>query len=337
MPRWNPINICSYHLQEAGATPVQEIAYALSHRDRRARLGARLRPGAGRAVRRGGRPDLLLRQRGRPLRRGDVQDARLHASSGTSSPRERYGVAGPRAAPVPLRRAGQLPGPDRGAAGEQRAADRAGDARRHAVARTPGPARCSCRPGTRRSACRGRGTSSGRCGCSRCWPSRPTCWSTTTCSPGRSSSRARSPSSSQGARAEIDRVQEMGGAVAAVESGYMKGALVGSLAERRRRIEERGGRRRRGQPVRHHRAQPAARRPRRRDHDGRPGRRGRRPARRSGPGGPTATPPRCDDGAATRCATAAGTDAQPDDRHPRLRPRRRDDGGVGRRAARGVR
>lgn len=30
MPRWNPTNICSYHLQEAGATPVQEIAYAMS-------------------------------------------------------------------------------------------------------------------------------------------------------------------------------------------------------------------------------------------------------------------------------------------------------------------
>jgi (2R)-ethylmalonyl-CoA mutase len=30
IPRWNPVNVCSYHLQEAGATPVQEIAYALS-------------------------------------------------------------------------------------------------------------------------------------------------------------------------------------------------------------------------------------------------------------------------------------------------------------------
>jgi (2R)-ethylmalonyl-CoA mutase len=30
MPRWNPINVCSYHLQEAGATPVQEVAYALA-------------------------------------------------------------------------------------------------------------------------------------------------------------------------------------------------------------------------------------------------------------------------------------------------------------------
>jgi (2R)-ethylmalonyl-CoA mutase len=29
VPKWNPINICSYHLQEAGATPIQELAYAL--------------------------------------------------------------------------------------------------------------------------------------------------------------------------------------------------------------------------------------------------------------------------------------------------------------------
>src|SRR6185503_19675141 len=29
IPKWNPINICSYHLQEAGATPTQEVAYAL--------------------------------------------------------------------------------------------------------------------------------------------------------------------------------------------------------------------------------------------------------------------------------------------------------------------
>ena len=29
-PKWNPINVCSYHLQEAGATPVQELSYALA-------------------------------------------------------------------------------------------------------------------------------------------------------------------------------------------------------------------------------------------------------------------------------------------------------------------
>jgi (2R)-ethylmalonyl-CoA mutase len=41
----------------------------------------------------------------------------------------------------------------------------------------------------------------------------------------------------EGAKAEIARVQELGGAVAAVESGYMKSQLVSSLAERRRRME----------------------------------------------------------------------------------------------------
>jgi (2R)-ethylmalonyl-CoA mutase len=30
VPRWNPINICSYHLQEAGATPVQELAFSMA-------------------------------------------------------------------------------------------------------------------------------------------------------------------------------------------------------------------------------------------------------------------------------------------------------------------
>ncbi|OYX66130.1 MAG: protein meaA, partial [Rhizobiales bacterium 32-66-11] len=31
LPRWNPMNVCSYHLQEAGATPVQELAFALAN------------------------------------------------------------------------------------------------------------------------------------------------------------------------------------------------------------------------------------------------------------------------------------------------------------------
>src|SRR5690606_8444030 len=30
LPKWNPTNVCSYHLQEAGATPVQELSYALA-------------------------------------------------------------------------------------------------------------------------------------------------------------------------------------------------------------------------------------------------------------------------------------------------------------------
>ncbi len=53
IPKWNPINICSYHLQEAGATPVQEIAYAMVNADRgarrRARAARRARPRRSRA------------------------------------------------------------------------------------------------------------------------------------------------------------------------------------------------------------------------------------------------------------------------------------------------
>src|SRR6476661_5693406 len=30
VPKWNPMNVCSYHLQEAGATPVQELSFALA-------------------------------------------------------------------------------------------------------------------------------------------------------------------------------------------------------------------------------------------------------------------------------------------------------------------
>src|SRR5690242_15136383 len=30
VPKWNPVNVCSYHLQEAGATPVQEIAFSMA-------------------------------------------------------------------------------------------------------------------------------------------------------------------------------------------------------------------------------------------------------------------------------------------------------------------
>ena len=58
-------------------------------------------------------------------------------------------------------------------------------------AATRAAARCSCRRGTRRCRCRGRGTSSGRCACSRSSPTRPTCSSTPTCSTAARWSRAK--------------------------------------------------------------------------------------------------------------------------------------------------
>ena len=81
VPKWNPMNVCSYHLQEAGATPEQELAFALATATA---VLDELKP-AGRG--RGGFPalcraDLLLRECGHPLRHRDVQDARLRRSLG---------------------------------------------------------------------------------------------------------------------------------------------------------------------------------------------------------------------------------------------------------------
>ena len=82
IPKWNPINISSYHLQEAGATPAQELAYSLctaiaildSVRD-----SGQVPPGPFRRRR---RPHLLLRQRRGALHRGDLQDAGLRPDVG---------------------------------------------------------------------------------------------------------------------------------------------------------------------------------------------------------------------------------------------------------------
>ncbi len=138
VPSWNPINVCSYHLQEAGATPVQEIAYALSTaiavldetksaaRSTDERLPARLRA------------DLVLRQRGRAVHRGAREAARDGRAVGGDRPPalRRHRAEVPAHA---LRRAGQLAGPHRVSAREQRAPNRARGARGHPGPRRPRP------------------------------------------------------------------------------------------------------------------------------------------------------------------------------------------------------
>ena len=87
IPNWNPINICSYHLQEAGATPTQELAYALCTAIAVLDAVQASGPGLGGGLRHGRRPDLVLRQRRRPVRRGDLQDARVRRAVGPAHPR----------------------------------------------------------------------------------------------------------------------------------------------------------------------------------------------------------------------------------------------------------
>ena len=126
-PKWNPMNVCSYHLQEAGATPVQEIAYSLA-----------TAIGVLDAVRDSGQvePDQFAQvfgsisffvNAGIRFVEEICQAAGVHRALGPHRSRalrrdRRLGTA------VPLRRAGEQPRPHRGPAGEQRAAHRARDA-----------------------------------------------------------------------------------------------------------------------------------------------------------------------------------------------------------------
>ena len=179
VPKWNPINVCPYHLQEAGATPVQEIAFSLSTAI--AVLDAvRPRVSAETFPRVFGRISFFVNAGIRFVE----EHAKLRAMGRLWEEigRSRYGVEDEKY--LRFRYGVQVNslGPDRGAAGEQRDPDRAGGARRDAWAVTPVPGRSSCPPGTRRLGCRGPGTSSGRCGSSRSSPSRPTCSSTRTSS-----------------------------------------------------------------------------------------------------------------------------------------------------------
>ena len=106
VPKWNPINICSYHLQEAGATPVQEIAYAMTNAI--AVLDAVARARAARTA--WARSSAASRSSSTPAcassrsTRSCARWAILWEELG----RERYGVTDEQAAALPLRRAGQL-------------------------------------------------------------------------------------------------------------------------------------------------------------------------------------------------------------------------------------
>ena len=82
MPKWNPTNVCSYHLQEAGATPVQELAFALATAQAvldAVKASGEVAPDDFGADR---RAHLVLRQRGAQVHHRDLQDARLQRAVG---------------------------------------------------------------------------------------------------------------------------------------------------------------------------------------------------------------------------------------------------------------
>ncbi|HZB50390.1 MAG TPA: methylmalonyl-CoA mutase family protein, partial [Mycobacteriales bacterium] len=235
LPKWNPINICSYHLQEAGATPVQEVAYALctaiavldAVRDSRQvpveRFGevvARVSFFVNAGVR-------FVEEMCKLRAFGRLWDGLVAERYGVTDPKQRRFRFGVQVNSLGLTEAQPENNVQRIVL-EMLGVTLSRDARARAIQL----------PAWNEAL-----------GLPRPWDQQ---WSLRfqqvlayetdlleygDLFAGSHVVEAKVASIVEGARAEVDRVQELGGAVAAVESGYMKTRLVASLAERRRRVE----------------------------------------------------------------------------------------------------
>ena len=235
MPKWNPINICSYHLQEAGATPVQEIAYAMSTAiavldsvrdsgqvppERFGEVVARISFFVNAGVR-------FVEEMCKMRAFTQLWDELTEERYGVRDPRHRRFRYGVQVNSLGLTEAQPENNVQRIVL-EMLAVTLSRDARARAVQL----------PAWNEAL-----------GLPRPWDQQ---WSLRLQQvlayetdlleyddlfTGSIVVERKVAELIEGARAEMARVEEMGGAVAAVESGYMKSAMVGSLAERRRRIE----------------------------------------------------------------------------------------------------
>ena len=235
LPRWNPINICSYHLQEAGATPVQEIAYALSTAtavldsvrdsgqvpaDRFGDVVARISFFVNAGVR-------FVEEMCKMRAFGQLWDELTLERYGVQDPRQRRFRYGVQVNSLGLTESQPENNVQRIVL-EMLGVTLSRDARARAVQL----------PAWNEAL-----------GLPRPWDQQ---WSLRLQQvlafetdlleyddlfTGSVVVERKVAELVEGARAEMARVQELGGAVAAVESGYMKGRLVASLAERRRRME----------------------------------------------------------------------------------------------------
>jgi len=235
VPKWNPINICSYHLQEAGATPVQEIAYSVSTaiavldsvRDSGQVAAADFADVVGRM-------SFFVNAGVRFVE--EMCKLRAFTQLWDDLTRDRYGVDDPKKRRfrygVQVNSLGLTEAqPENNAQRivlEMLAVTLSRDARARAI-QLPAwnEALGLPRPWDQQWALR---------------MQQVLAYETDLLEyedifAGSPVIRSKVDDLLAGARSEMDRVAAMGGAVAAVESGYMKSQLVGSLAERRRRIE----------------------------------------------------------------------------------------------------
>ncbi|HEX8971224.1 protein meaA [Oryzihumus sp.] len=235
IPKWNPINICSYHLQEAGATPVQEIAYAMSTaiavldavrdsgqvpQERFGEVVARISFFVNAGVR-------FVEEMCKMRAFVELWDELTRERYGVQDPKHRRFRYGVQVNSLGLTEAQPENNVQRIVL-EMLAVTLSKDARARAIQL----------PAWNEAL-----------GLPRPWDQQ---WSLRMQQvlafesdlleyddlfTGSHVVEAKVAELVAGAKAEIDRVQEMGGAVAAVESGYMKSALVASHARRRQRIE----------------------------------------------------------------------------------------------------
>jgi ethylmalonyl-CoA mutase len=235
IPKWNPTNICSYHLQEAGATPVQEIAYAMSTaiavldavrdsgqvpQERMGEVVARISFFVNAGVR-------FVEEMCKLRAFVQLWDELTLERYGVQDPRQRRFRYGVQVNSLGLTEAQPENNVQRIVL-EMLAVTLSKDARARAVQL----------PAWNEAL-----------GLPRPWDQQ---WSLRMQQvlafesdlleyddlfAGSRVVEAKVAELVDGARAEMDRVQELGGAVAAVESGYMKSALVASHSLRRRRIE----------------------------------------------------------------------------------------------------
>ncbi|MCC8250960.1 protein meaA [Saccharothrix luteola] len=235
VPKWNPINICSYHLQEAGATPVQEIAYSLSTAI--AVLDSVFDSGQVPEERRGevvARISFFVNAGVRFVE--EMCKMRAFVRLWDEITRDRYGIADPKHRRfrygVQVNSLGLTEAqPENNVQRivlEMLAVTLSRDARARAI-QLPAwnEALGLPRPWDQQWALR----------MQQVLAFETDLLEYQDIFEGSHVVGAKVDELVEGARAEIDRVQAMGGAVAAVESGYMKSALVSSLADRRRRVE----------------------------------------------------------------------------------------------------
>jgi (2R)-ethylmalonyl-CoA mutase len=235
VPKWNPINVCSYHLQEAGATPVQEVAFAMCTaiavldavrdsgqvpQEEFGEVVARISFFVNAGVR-------FIEEMCKLRAFGDLWDEITEERYGVQDPKQRRFRYGVQVNSLGLTEAQPENNVYRILL-EMLAVTMSRDARARAVQL----------PAWNEAL-----------GLPRAWDQQ---WSIRMQQvlafesdlleyddifAGSPVVEAKVAEIKSGARAEIDRVLEMGGAVAAVESGYLKSELVSSLALRRRRIE----------------------------------------------------------------------------------------------------